>query len=327
MGSTPKGYISPTVLASMYGITGTGNGYGSQAVYESQSQSFLATDLAKFQSSYSQASYPVSTYIGSFPSSDVCKKTLSKCSEASLDVQYIMGVGQLVPTTYHYDGSSDGSFLTFLLNVSNSAAPASVYSISYGAYEKDISSTNIKLFNTEAMKLGIRGVTLIASSGDDGVSGYNFYSSTSLSLCGYYAQWPASSPYVTAVGGTMNGKALTGTAEIACSTDTGASITSGGGFSNAIAAPDFQAAAIASYTAQYSAVQSSYKAYNTSNRGYPDVSMPANNYIFIINGSTVVGGGTSASAPVFAGLVSLVNSVRLQNGLSTLGWLNPTIYM
>lgn len=76
----------------------------------------------------------------------------------------------------------------------------------------------------------------------------------------------------------MNGLSLTGTPEIVCSSSTGSIITSGGGFSNNNKAPSFQSAAIASYLSKFSPTQSSYKAYDSGNRGYPDVSMPGNNY-------------------------------------------------
>lgn len=46
----------------------------------------------------------------------------------------------------------------------------------------------------------------------------------------------------------------------------------------------------------------------------------------IINNKAVAADGTSLSAPVFAGMVSLVNAYLLQQGGSTLGWLNPSIY-
>ena len=61
-------------------------------------------------------------------------------------------------------------------------------------------------------------------------------------------------------------------------------------------------------------------------RGYPDVSLLGATYITYINGSRVVLYGTSASTPVFAGMVSLVNSVRQAAGNSSLGWLNPALY-
>ena len=88
----------------------------------------------------------------------------------------------------------------------------------------------------------------------------------------------AASPYVTAVGGTMNGPKLTNSPEIVCSTALGGGITSGGGFSDSIAAPSFQSKAISGYIALASPTQSTVQPYNASNRGYPDVSMSANNY-------------------------------------------------
>ena len=48
--------------------------------------------------------------------------------------------------------------------------------------------------------------------------------------------------------------------------------------------------------------------------------------VILINKHWYLVSGTSASTPVFAGLVSLVNAQRLQAGRSTLGWLNPSIY-
>ena len=121
----------------------------------------------------------------------------------------------------------------------------------------------------------------MASSGDDGIAGNLFRAYLPVSECGYYASWPASSPYVTAVGATMNGAALSGSPEIVCSTATGSVITSGGGFSNQLSAPSFQKSAIAGYLKQYTPGQptdAQAATYNTAHRGYPDVSMPGNDY-------------------------------------------------
>ena len=43
----------------------------------------------------------------------------------------------------------------------------------------------------------------------------------------------------------------------------------------------------------------------------------------VINGETEAVGGTSASAPTFAGIVSLLNEARIQGGMKPLGFLNP----
>lgn len=66
--------------------------------------------------------------------------------------------------------------------------------------------------------------------------------------------------------------------------------------------------------------------YNTSNRGYPDLSMIGSNYLVLVGSQIFSVSGTSASTPVFAGMISLVNDARIRNGLPTLGWLNPAIY-
>jgi hypothetical protein len=69
-----------------------------------------------------------------------------------------------------------------------------------------------------------------------------------------------------------------------------------------------------------------YKGYNTIGRGYPDVSALAANYIIMVNGNLSVVYGTSASSPVVASMVSLVNAARLSIGKSSLGWINPSLY-
>lgn len=61
-------------------------------------------------------------------------------------------------------------------------------------------------------------------------------------------------------------------------------------------------------------------------RGYPDVSALALNYVIALAHNLTAVSGTSASSPVVAGMISLVNSARVAAGKSTLGWINPAIY-
>ena len=61
-------------------------------------------------------------------------------------------------------------------------------------------------------------------------------------------------------------------------------------------------------------------------RGYPDVSLVAVRYLTIIQGTQFNMYGTSASAPVFAGMISLVNAERERNGKGTVGFINPALY-
>jgi hypothetical protein len=66
--------------------------------------------------------------------------------------------------------------------------------------------------------------------------------------------------------------------------------------------------------------------FDASARATPDVSMVGEDYQVLLNGQWQTVDGTSASAPAFAGLVSLLNERRIQSGKPRLGWLNPWLY-
>lgn len=66
--------------------------------------------------------------------------------------------------------------------------------------------------------------------------------------------------------------------------------------------------------------------YQRLGRGYPDISLVGNNYMTSIGGKWFSVSGTSASCPVMAGMVSIINSARMKLGKTSVGWLNPTLY-
>lgn len=66
--------------------------------------------------------------------------------------------------------------------------------------------------------------------------------------------------------------------------------------------------------------------YNDAGRGYPDVSAVGDDVIIFDKGAPTLIGGTSASAPVFASILSRVNEERIAAGKSTVGFVNPTLY-
>ena len=103
-------------------------------------------------------------------------------------------------------------------------------------------------------------------------------------------------------------------------------ITTGGGFSTKFTAPSYQSSTISAYFSALPADQQPAVGYAATGRGYPDISMAGYNYEVIVGGATYQVSGTSASSPVFAGMVSLVNAARLKAGKSALGFLNPSIY-
>ena len=132
------------------------NSQSSQAVYESLSQYFSPSDLSTFQSFYGMSQSPMSYYTPGWASDSACTGTSGgkNCGEANLDVQYIMGVAQGVPTSYLYDDNSGGdAMVTWLTKVGSQATPPKVLSISYGWDEKYLPSSLVTAFDNEAMKV------------------------------------------------------------------------------------------------------------------------------------------------------------------------------
>ena len=118
-----------------------------------------------------------------------------------------------------------------------------------------------------------------------------------------------------------------GTAEVTCQSDQGGVITGGGGFSTYYSQPDWQSSVVANYfNTVEGTVNAPVSGFNTIGRGYPDVALAGTSYMVTVNSIMVSVSGTSASCPVFAGMVSLVNAARLGDGKPSLGFLNPVLY-
>jgi len=189
-----------------------------------------------------------------------------------------------------------------------------VFSISYGEDEKSVGTDYGNRVNVEFQKVGVRGSSIMVASGDDG-SGGNCSDSGR-----FTPDFPADSPYVTAVGG------VTGGTPGATPTGEAVDFISGGGFSDYWPQPDWQKTAISNYLSTATGLPSS-SLYNQTGRGYPDVACQSEMFVVVQDGFPLPGvGGTSCASPSFSGIISLLNDVRLQAGKSSLGFLNPLIY-
>ena len=103
---------------------------------------------------------------------------------------------------------------------------------------------------------------------------------------------------------------------------------SGGGFSIHFdrSAAAWQEKAVSGYQEKVSGDLPPMTAWTPTGRGTPDVSALGEGFQVIANGGTMSVGGTSASAPAFAAIVSLLNEARMAQGKPRLGFLNPFIY-
>lgn len=171
------------------------------------------------------------------------------------------------------------------------------------------------------MQLGARGITLLFSSGDNGVGADDTCTSNDgKNTPMFIPSFPATCPYVTVVGATKNFQP-----EVAAY-DASNGFSSGGGFSNYFSRPTYQAAAVAIYLASLNSSYAYPGLYNKSGRAYPDIAAQGQRYAVIWDGRLVHLDGTSASSPCAAGVLSLVNDALITIGRPPLGFLNPWLY-
>ena len=132
-------------------------------------------------------------------------------------------------------------------------------------------------------------------------------------------------PQVTSVGATqIKLGASTADPEEAVDPNNIYAFSSGGGFSNVFAQPDYQASAVNGFL-NGGVLPPSYT-YNATGRAFPDVSANGWNISTYTDGEFLLNAGTSASAPIFAAIINRINEERIAAGKGPVGFLNPTMY-
>jgi subtilase family serine protease len=258
-------------------------------------------------------------------------------AEADLDLEW---AGAIAPKAQViYVNSGDGVFDSLLYSIDQNIAP--VLSTSYGACEANFSPSDKSLLVSAGQQANAQGMTIVAASGDAGATDCDGQSDDQrLARLGLAVDIPASLPYVTGVGGTTlydagnywsnsnngnSGSALSYIPEVPWNDtlvlrETGLA-AGGGGRSASFSKPSWQ---------QGRGVTSD------GARDVPDVALGASKnvpYLICSAGSCVDGfrasdstlfgvGGTSVGAPIFAGIVSLIN----QRMAASQGNLNPGLY-
>ncbi|CAK5274504.1 unnamed protein product [Mycena citricolor] len=232
--------------------------------------------------------------------------------EANLDVQYTVGIATDVPISFvsvgdNYQDGNLGGFLDIVNFLSSESTVPQVMTTSYGENETDMSKSLAFKLCTAYAAFGARGSSVLFASGDGGVEG-----GQSQSCSKYQAAFPAGCPYLTAVG------SVTGSAPETAST------FSSGGFSNYWGTPSYQSSAVSAFLKAQGSTNSGL--FNSSGRGYPDVSAQGENVQIYSGGSLEGVDGTSCSSPIFASVISLINDKLIAAGNAPLGFLNPWLY-
>ena len=227
--------------------------------------------------------------------------------EVMLDIEVSSAVAPGAKIVVYFAPNTDQGFIDAISTaVHDTTNKPSVISISWGGPESSWTQQSMNALDAACQSAAALGVSITVASGDDGSTD---------GAKGNNADYPASSPHVLGCGGTkLLGSGSTITSEVVWNELSNNEGAGGGGVSNVFALPTWQANA--------KVPKPSGK---TGGRGVPDVAGdadPTSGYIVRVDGKSMVIGGTSAVAPLWAGLIALNNA---QNKRSA-GFINPQIY-
>jgi kumamolisin len=228
--------------------------------------------------------------------------------EVMLDIEVAASVAPGANIVVYFAPNTDQGFIDGIATaIHDTTNKPSVISISWGSAESNWTTQSLNALDAACQSAAALGITITVATGDDG--------STDGETDGQnHVDFPASSPHVLACGGTsIQSDGSTITSETVWN-DLPSNGATGGGVSNFFPLPTWQANAGVPVPTD-----------PAGGRGTPDVSGnadPSTGYQIRVDGGDYVVGGTSAVAPLWAGLIALANQ---QNGKSA-GFIQPAIY-
>lgn len=230
--------------------------------------------------------------------------------EVMLDIEVAAAVAPKALIAVYFAPNTDKGFLDALtMAIHDSVNKPSVISISWGAAEKNWTAQAMTSFDQALQTGAALGVTVCCASGDNG-------SADGEADGKQHVDFPASSPFALGCGGTkLTGSGNTIITESVWNENPVNSAT-GGGVSDFFPVPGYQ---------NTTGIPASANPGGHKGRGVPDVAGdadPDSGYRVRVDGEESVIGGTSAVAPLWAGLIALMN----QKLGHPVGFLNPLLY-
>lgn len=234
-------------------------------------------------------------------------KASSADGEVMLDIEVAASVAPGAKVAVYFAPNTDQGFIDAITTaVHDTTNKPSVISISWGGPESSWTQQSMAALDAACQSAAALGITITVAAGDDGSTDGG---------TGNNVDFPASSPHVLACGGTKldaNGETIV--SEVVWNELANQEGATGGGVSKVFALPTWQVNANVPKPSG-----------GMGGRGVPDVAGdadPTTGYTVRVDGQTSVIGGTSAVAPLWAGLVAVANQ---QLG-AQVGFIQPAIY-
>lgn len=301
-------------IRSVYDVPADASGKG-QVVGLFQLDSFDPVDLAQFASNNGLPAPNVTAIRMDGATAAVVDGNTQV--EVQLDIMMAMAMAPNAEIRLYQGQSAGGSSgYQYYLNVFNEMANPTLgdqklvrnLSTSYGYFEAQLSTATLQSEAVIFKQMAAQGQSLFGAAGDSGALGYNSSGQQVVTVVD-----PAVQPYVVAVGGTSVSVASGGRWQSETTWSGG-----GGGVSRLWQRPSYQAM-----------LSAQPGAYSSTLRNAPDVAMnadPNTGFQIVLNRRTIVVGGTSAAAPLWASVNALINERRASAGVRPLGFFNPALY-
>lgn len=299
---------TPLQLATLYGFPTAGDGSGQCIGIVELGGGFRPADISAYFGKLGLAT-PQVIAVSVDQGKNAPSSSDGPDGEVMLDIEVAAGVAPGATVVVYFAPNSDQGFLDAITTAVHDAThKPSVISISWGGPESSWTSQAMTQMDQAFQAAATMGVTVCVASGDNG-------SDDGVGDGADHVDFPASSPHALACGGTtLRAQATSITSEVVWNGGADGGAT-GGGVSTTFPAPSYQV------QARVSALEGQALA----GRGVPDIAAdadPATGYQVRVDGADFVIGGTSAVAPLWAGLVALLNQQLGQ----PVGFLNPLLY-
>jgi kumamolisin len=231
-------------------------------------------------------------------------------AEVLLDIEVAGTIAPKAQTLVYFAPNTDAGFVDAVnAALHGPGQKPGIISISWGSAESTWTSQGIQALDQAFQDAAALGVTVCVASGDGG-------SSDGVSDGLAHADYPASSQYVMGCGGTRLSASGGKIASQVAWDDLPNGGATGGGVSDVFSLPSWQTGA---------GVPPSANTAGRVGRGVPDVSGdadPQTGYSVLVDGQQATVGGTSAVAPLWTGLLTLIN----QGIGKPVGFINPLLY-